>query len=64
VILATAHPAKFPDAMADITGTRPGLPPRLNRLMTDPERMDRLPNDLHAVEAYVTFKARKPGTAS
>jgi threonine synthase len=64
VILATAHPAKFPDALEQITGNRPGLPARLSRLMTDPERMDRLPNDLAAVEKYVTSKARSPGTSS
>jgi threonine synthase len=64
VILATAHPAKFPDAMVAITGNHPALPPRLNNLMTLPERMDRLPNDLAAVEKYVTSKARAKGTSS
>jgi threonine synthase len=63
VILATAHPAKFPDAMADITGQRPALPARLAGLMTTPERIDRRPNDLAAVEAYVAAKAGKAGTA-
>jgi threonine synthase len=58
VILATAHPAKFPDAMEDITGNRPGLPPRLAHLLTDPERTALLPNDLSAVEAFVLSKAR------
>ena len=53
VILATAHPAKFPEAMERITGSRPGLPPRLASLMTDPERTVRLPNDLTAVERFV-----------
>jgi threonine synthase len=64
VILATAHPAKFPDAMVAITGNHPALPPRLHGLMTLPERMDRLPNDLAAVETYVTSKARAKGTNS
>lgn len=58
VILATAHPAKFPDAMEDITGVRPALPPRLASLMTDPERTVLLPNDLGAVERFVEANAR------
>ena len=53
VVLATAHPAKFPDAIQAITGERPALPDRLSNLMTDPERFDVLANDLHAVETYV-----------
>jgi threonine synthase len=58
VILATAHPAKFPDAMEEITGVRPALPPRLASLMTDPERTVLLPNDLAAVERFVEANAR------
>jgi threonine synthase len=53
VVLATAHPAKFPDAMEAITGERPALPARLAGLMAAPERMTRLPNDLAAVKAFV-----------
>lgn len=62
IILSTAHPAKFPDALERITGERPGLPTRLASLMTDPERFDVLPNDLAAVEAYVE-KASRAGKA-
>jgi threonine synthase len=57
VVLATAHPAKFPDAMAAIAGERPPLPPRLAPLMTAPERMTVLPNDLAAVERFVAQRA-------
>jgi threonine synthase len=57
VVLATAHPAKFPDAMEAITGVRPALPPRLASLMTDPERVTVLPNDLAAVERFVAHRA-------
>ncbi|MBX6322847.1 MAG: threonine synthase [Rhodospirillaceae bacterium] len=53
VVLATAHPAKFPDAVARATGERPALPPPLADLMTRPERLDVLPNDLAAVEDYI-----------
>ena len=53
VVLSTASPAKFPDAIEKITGVRPTLPPRLSRLMTDPERRKVLPNDLAAVQEFV-----------
>ena len=53
VVLSTAHPAKFPDAMQAITGAHPGLPPRLSALMTDPERMTVLPNDLATIERFI-----------
>lgn len=58
VILSTAHPAKFPDAMEKITGARPPLPERLSNLMTEPERFERVPNDLAAIEAFVEARAR------
>ena len=53
ITLATAHPAKFPDAMQAITGERPALPPRLASLMSDPERIAVLPNDLAAIGRFV-----------
>jgi threonine synthase len=58
IILATAHPAKFPDAMEAITCERPSLPPRLATLLSDPERTTLLPNDLAAVERFVEINAR------
>jgi len=53
VAMATAHPAKFPDAMQCATGGRPALPPRMADLFTREERFTVLPNDLGAVEAAV-----------
>ncbi len=58
IVLATASPAKFPEALAETTGDRPGLPARLAHLMTAPERFDVLDNDLAAVERYVEARAR------
>ncbi len=58
IVLATAHPAKFPDAMQAITGSRPALPARLAGLMSAPERFEVLPNDAAAVEAFVSARAR------
>ena len=53
VCLATAHPAKFPDAVEQATGIRPPLPERLADLFDRPERFDVLPVDLAAAEAHV-----------
>jgi threonine synthase len=53
VCLATAHPAKFPDAVERATGVRPPLPERLADLLERPERCDVLPADLAQVRAYV-----------
>jgi threonine synthase len=59
VSLATAHPAKFPEAVEAATGIRPALPERYADLMTRPERCAVVDNDLAAVEAAVraTFGA-------
>jgi threonine synthase len=53
VVLATAHPAKFPDAVQKATGERPKLPPRLADLLTRTERVDGLPNDVAALKALI-----------
>ncbi len=58
VTLATAHPAKFPDAVEAATGERPALPARLGDMMTRAQRMDVLANDLDAVEAHIRAAAR------
>ncbi|MBX9634670.1 MAG: threonine synthase, partial [Magnetospirillum sp.] len=54
VALATAHPAKFPDAVEKATGVRPGLPPHLADLFERPERLDVIANDIAAVRDYVS----------
>jgi threonine synthase len=53
VALATAHPAKFPDAVERATGVRPPLPARLADLFDREERFDVLPDDVEAVRAHV-----------
>jgi threonine synthase len=59
VVLATAHPAKFPDAMERITGVRPPLPQRFARLADEPERTSVVENDLGAVKRFVEDAARR-----
>jgi threonine synthase len=58
VILATAHPAKFPDAVKDACGVDAPLPERLHRLMVDEEHLTHVPNDIDAVEAYILSKLK------
>jgi len=58
VVLSTAHPAKFPDAMEAITGQRPALPPRLDGLMTAEEHFTTIDNDIGAAEAHVEALTR------
>lgn len=58
IALATAHPAKFPDAVEQATGIRPALPPHLAHLMTAKERLSELPNDLGRVQDFVLAHTR------
>jgi threonine synthase len=59
VVAATAHPAKFPDAVERATGLRPPLPARLADLYRREERFEVLANDLPAIEAAVRAHARR-----
>jgi threonine synthase len=53
VALSTAHPAKFPEAVQAAAGALPDMPGAARGLAAKPERIDRLPADLGAVQAYV-----------
>jgi threonine synthase len=58
VALATAHPAKFPDAVERATGLRPALPPHLADLMQRRERFTIVPNEQAAIERFIRERAR------
>jgi threonine synthase len=58
ISLATAHPAKFPDAVTQACGHAPDIPERLAGVFDKDERYDVLPNDLDAVSAYVSERTR------
>lgn len=58
IALATAHPAKFPDAVERATGIRPALPARLADLGEREERFTMLPADRAAVAAFVIEHSR------
>ena len=58
ITLATAHPAKFPDAVEAATGIRPALPPRMADLFERQERVTPLANDLAAIKDHVRRTTR------
>ena len=58
VVLGTAHPAKFPDAVEKASGVRPELPENLQEMMTAEERQQVLAADQRVVERFVEDHAR------
>ena len=58
VTLATAHPAKFPEAVERATGIRPSLPQRLSSLFDREERYITLPGEYGAVRDHILATAR------
>ncbi len=54
VAMATAHPAKFPDAVEAATGVRPPLPDRLAELFDRPERYDTVAADYDVVRDAIS----------
>tara|TARA_R100001244_G_scaffold6593_43_gene8549 strand:+ start:7796 stop:9199 length:1404 start_codon:yes stop_codon:yes gene_type:complete len=57
VTLATAHPAKFPDAVERATGIRPALPRRVGDLFDRDEKYTKLPGEYDAVKQFITANA-------
>jgi threonine synthase len=53
VTLATAHPAKFPDAVREASGREPELPAHLADLFDKPERFEVIANDFEAVKGHI-----------
>ena len=53
VVLSTAHPAKFPDAVARATGQKPPLPLRLKGLYDGVERYTVLPDNAAALRSFI-----------
>ena len=62
IVLATAHPAKFPDAVARATGLTPQLPAHLADLFDRKEHVTLLPNDQATVEGFMRERARAAGS--
>jgi threonine synthase len=59
VTLATAHPAKFRDAVERATGQRPLLPARIGGLFEREERYATLPATIEAIEGYIDDHAAR-----
>ncbi len=59
VALATAHPAKFPDAVEAATGIRPPLPKHMADLYDRSERVTQVDNDLAAIQKIIRGKRAK-----
>ena len=60
VALATAHPAKFPDAVERAIGRRPPLPDALAAQAERPERAARMANDLGLLKTFIRERVRRP----
>lgn len=58
ITLATAHPAKFPAAVAAASGIEPALPSWLATLYQRPERVSVLANDQRILEDFITARTR------
>src|SRR3546814_16665648 len=59
VTLATAHTAKFRDAVERATGIRPHLPTRVSGLFDRDERIETLPADRKVLKAHIDEKSEK-----
>jgi threonine synthase len=53
VVLGTAHPAKFPDAVEKAIGRRPELPPHLADLFQRQERFEVMPAEVERIKAFI-----------
>jgi threonine synthase len=60
VVLSTAHPAKFPDAVRRATGQIPPAPPRLSEALKAPEKMVVLAADKGLVRAFIEARVPRP----
>jgi threonine synthase len=61
VVLSTAHPAKFPEAVERASGRVPEQPERLRLRLGQHERCALLPNEYGAVASFIEAKAQKRG---
>jgi threonine synthase len=60
IVLSTAHPAKFPEAVQRGTGQNQGLPARLKGLYEGLERVTVLANDPGVVRGFIEERLKTP----
>ena len=53
IVLGTAHPAKFSEIVTKETGVKPELPENLKKILSQKEKLDRVPKDLEKVKNYI-----------
>ena len=56
IILATAHPCKFPEAIDKSIGIKPDLPDELKYVMDEKENYDIISNNLSKTQQYIKEK--------
>jgi threonine synthase len=56
IVLSTAHPCKFPDAVNDAINIKPKLPDKLQHILDEKENYDIVSNDLDKVKEYINEK--------
>ncbi len=61
VSLETAHPAKFPDELRELTGVDPELPPSLARIEGLPESYPTIPVDYELFRSLLQQRHGQPG---
>ena len=57
IILSTAHPSKFPEAVKEATGKHPELPSEIKKIIEEEEKFDILPNDLNIIKKFIKERA-------
>ena len=58
IVLVTAHPCKFPDAIDKSIGIKPDLPDELKHVMDEKENYDIISNNLSKTQKYIKEKIR------
>ena len=56
IVLATAHPCKFPEAIEKSIGIKPALPDELKYVMDEKENYDIISNNLSKTQQYIKEK--------
>ena len=58
IVLATAHPCKFPDAINKSINVKPNLPEELKYIMGEKENYDIISNNLDKIKKYIKDKIK------
>ena len=56
IVLATAHPCKFPDVIDNSIGIRPDLPEKLKYIMDEKENYDIISNNINTIKEHIKDK--------